>query len=630
MNDLEKYFASNSRNLIHKWAHYFDIYDRHFSRFRGTEVHVLEIGVRHGGSLQMWKHYFGGGARIYGVDINPHCQQLEEQQIRIFIGDQADRRFLHSLAERIPRIDILIDDGGHSMEEQRTTFEVLFPRVDKYGVYLCEDLHTSYWKRYGGGYHRRGTFIEYSKNFIDLLHAWHSEQPGRLAVTDFTRSAYSLHYYDSILVIEKRPMEKPYDLQTGYPRVAAFSVARPSFLERVARQTWMERLLEFLLEIGLQRRRPGAMPAFAPDRVQRILVVRKDNIGDVLCTTPALRALRRAFPTAHLAILVAEHCRAAVTGNPDVDEVLTYTKAKHRGGLRGLSALAALARLIQELRTRRFDLAIGMGRPCRRSTAWLAYATGARWRLGYRSAGLHPFPFFLNLGRECEATLSHEVDGCLNLLAALAVRPAGRELSLIPNPAVRSAVWGRLAAAGVRGGEPLAIVHISNRRETSRWPLPAFAEAADFLRERMGLRVVLSWAPGDAANPLFPGDDGQAEEVAGRMRSRPILLRTPTLEELIAAVSLSDFLLSTDGGPMHIAAALDIPQVVLFGGTDPVQWAPVSQRSAILFGQGRVDRISVEEVMKATEAVLSRSGGMRAPSAARFPDTMQAVPKGKG
>jgi ADP-heptose:LPS heptosyltransferase len=108
------------------------------------------------------------------------------------------------------------------------------------------------------------------------------------------------------------------------------------------------------------------------------------------------------------------------------------------------------------------------------------------------------------------------------------------------------------------------------------------------------------------------------------------MLRTPTLEELIAAVSLSDFLLSTDGGPMHIAAALDIPQVVLFGGTDPVQWAPVSQRSAILFGQGRVDRISVEEVMKATEAVLSRSGGMRAPSAARFPDTMQAVPKGEG
>jgi len=385
-----------------------------------------------------------------------------------------------------------------------------------------------------------------------------------------------------------------------------------------------ERCLEWAMEAGLHRRRPGRVSPFAAAEVRRILVVRKDNIGDVLCTTPALRALRRSFPDAHLAILVAEHCRAAVAGNPDVDEVLTYTKMKHRSGLWGLSAFAGLARVIRALRARRFDLAIVMGRPASRSSAWLAYATGAPWRLGYRSPALHPFPFFLNLGREPGGPLSHEVDSCLNLLAAIGVPAAGRELTLIPDPAARSAVWRRLAAEGVRGGEPLAIVHISNRRETSRWPLPAFAEAADFLRDRMGLRVVLSWAPGDAGNPYFPGDDGKAEEVAAQMRVRPILLRTPTLEELIAAVSLCDFVLSTDGGPMHIAAALDIPQVALFGATDPDQWAPVSQRSAVLFGKGRVDRISVEEVMKTTAAV------MRARSAGRFPDTMQAVPRGEG
>ncbi len=228
MNDLEKFFAGNSGNLIHKWEHYFEIYDRHFCRFKGTEVHVVEIGVRHGGSLQMWKRYFGSGAKIYGVDINPYCQQLEEEQISIFVGDQADRRFLQSLAERIPRIDILIDDGGHTMEQQRATFEVLFPHIEPSGVYVCEDLHTSYWRRFGGGYRRRGSFIEYTKNFIDLMHAWHSEQPKRLAVTDFTRSAYALHYYDSLLVIEKRPREKPVDLQTGYPWVPPFSDARPS------------------------------------------------------------------------------------------------------------------------------------------------------------------------------------------------------------------------------------------------------------------------------------------------------------------------------------------------------------------------------------------------------------------
>jgi hypothetical protein len=90
----------------------------------------------------------------------------------------------------------------------------IFDHVKEDGVYLCEDLHTSYWLRFGGGYKRRGTFIEYSKNFIDYLHAWHSEQRS-LKVNDFTRSVSSVHYYDSIVVIEKSPQSKPFDERTG-------------------------------------------------------------------------------------------------------------------------------------------------------------------------------------------------------------------------------------------------------------------------------------------------------------------------------------------------------------------------------------------------------------------------------
>ena len=82
MNDLEKYFHENTGRLIHKWKHYFEIYDRHFSRFRGTDVHILEFGVSQGGSLQMWKNYFGHRCKIYGVDINKHCKSLEEDQIK--------------------------------------------------------------------------------------------------------------------------------------------------------------------------------------------------------------------------------------------------------------------------------------------------------------------------------------------------------------------------------------------------------------------------------------------------------------------------------------------------------------------------------------------------------------------
>jgi len=100
------------------------------------------------------------------------------------------------------------------MIQQIVSYEELFDTVKDNGVYLCEDLHTSYWLRFGGGHKRRGTFIEYSKNFIDYLNAYHSEQKN-LKVNSFTKSVDSIHYYDSIIVIEKRKKEKPYTEMTG-------------------------------------------------------------------------------------------------------------------------------------------------------------------------------------------------------------------------------------------------------------------------------------------------------------------------------------------------------------------------------------------------------------------------------
>ena len=383
--------------------------------------------------------------------------------------------------------------------------------------------------------------------------------------------------------------------------------------------SWIARPLEYILEVGLHRRWPKSGLSFTGDHVRRILVVRKDNIGDVLCTTPALRALRRAFPTACLAILVAEHCRAAVEQNPDVDEILTYTKAKHRAESFGLAALWDLARVIQDLRARTFDLAVTMGRPCSRSSAWLAYASGARWRLGFSTPALQPFPFFINLGRNPGRMDSHEVDGCLDLLASVGIPAAGRRLTLIPNPDALVAIRQKIARAEVGSGG-MALIHISNRREASRWSLAAFAETADRLHNQLGLSIMLSWAPGDANNPLFPGDDGRAEEIAQRMQTRPILLRTPYLDDVIAAVSVCDFILSTDGGLMHMAAALDIPQVVLFGKTSTLQWAPVSEKCTVVSRGGRVDQIPVDEVVAASIAVVSRWGhhrpaGVASPSA---------------
>jgi SAM-dependent methyltransferase len=218
-NPLAEYFLDNTGRLIHKWHHYFEVYHRHFERFRGRAPVVLEFGVSHGGSLQMWRHYFGRDAFIIGVDIDPACAQLAEERIAVVIGDQDDRTFLRDLRRRFPRVDILIDDGGHTMTQQITTFEELYAHVRPDGVYLCEDLHTSYWPQFGGGVRREGTFIEYSKALIDRLHAWHSAEPG-FAVDEFTRNAFALHYYDSILVIEKRPIPKPVHSRTGRPTLS--------------------------------------------------------------------------------------------------------------------------------------------------------------------------------------------------------------------------------------------------------------------------------------------------------------------------------------------------------------------------------------------------------------------------
>jgi len=94
-NPLENYFYTNRKNIIHKWAHYFDIYHSHFKSFIDTKCVVLEIGVSMGGSLQMWKQYFGAEAKIYGVDIQPACKKFEEKNIEIFIGSQSDRDFFY-------------------------------------------------------------------------------------------------------------------------------------------------------------------------------------------------------------------------------------------------------------------------------------------------------------------------------------------------------------------------------------------------------------------------------------------------------------------------------------------------------------------------------------------------------
>ncbi len=117
----------------------------------------------------------------------------------------------------MPHIDILIDDGGHKMAQQITTFEELYPHVQPDGIYLCEDIHTSFMPEFGGGHRREGTFLEYGKALVDRLYGWYSRNHTVLTADEFTRATYALHFYDSVLVIEKSPKAPPQTSFTGTP-----------------------------------------------------------------------------------------------------------------------------------------------------------------------------------------------------------------------------------------------------------------------------------------------------------------------------------------------------------------------------------------------------------------------------
>jgi len=199
-NDLEKYFHTMAKRPIHKWSNYFEVYELHLSRFRGTKVNLLEIGIEGGGSLQMWKWYFGQKAKIFGIDID-EAKLFEENKIKTFQCDQANRDQLKEVIGKMPTLDIVIDDGGHTMEQQIASFEVIYPAMSDEGVYICEDTHTSFFEEYGGGPGVKRTFMSVIKKYIDQLSAVHSRE--QVPMTDFTNSTDSIHFYNSIVVIEK-------------------------------------------------------------------------------------------------------------------------------------------------------------------------------------------------------------------------------------------------------------------------------------------------------------------------------------------------------------------------------------------------------------------------------------------
>ncbi|MGB7183245.1 MAG: class I SAM-dependent methyltransferase [Burkholderiaceae bacterium] len=160
----QAFLKSPNRSI--KYNTYFQIYDCLFSPFRDREITFVEIGVLGGGSLFMWREFFGDKARIIGVDLNPNAKKYEEAGFEIYIGSQNDPEFWKSFVKAVGPVDIVLDDGGHTYEQQIVTTEFLLDSIKDHGLLVVEDTHTSYMRGFGP---RRFSFLAYVKRFADRL-----------------------------------------------------------------------------------------------------------------------------------------------------------------------------------------------------------------------------------------------------------------------------------------------------------------------------------------------------------------------------------------------------------------------------------------------------------------------------
>lgn len=210
--ELEQWFWANKGRVVHKLTHYLPLYERYFGPYRNREVRFLEIGVNRGGSMEMWRHYFGPNAKIFGIDINPACAVFDGETARVRIGSQDDPRFLRSVVDEMGGLDIVLDDGSHMAKHIRHSFKTLFPMLSDNGIYMIEDLCTSYWWNYTGFFWQH-SFFRMIPGLIDDMHHWYHPYGQSMEATADNLSG--LHIHDSLMVIEKARMRQPIIVKTG-------------------------------------------------------------------------------------------------------------------------------------------------------------------------------------------------------------------------------------------------------------------------------------------------------------------------------------------------------------------------------------------------------------------------------
>lgn len=341
----------------------------------------------------------------------------------------------------------------------------------------------------------------------------------------------------------------------------------------------------------------------------KILVLRRDNIGDLVCTTPLIHALRHRFPEAFIGALVNSYNLPVLENNPDLNELFAYTKAKHRP--KGKSALGVYwdrLRLIARLRRIGFDYAILASPGFQPRLLGLARAIRARHIVGFtepgkKGAALIDMPAPYSVPRPL-----HEAEDVFRVLAPLGVEAALPPMQVFPDPKEVRRLEETLAARSWPSPATLVGLHISARKPSQRWPAQRFVELARGLHRDYHAAFMLFWSPGDSSNPLHPGDDAKAVEIIKALEGVPVLpCPSAELKQLIAGLSLCDRVVCSDGGAMHIAAGLGKPIVCFFGKSDRNRWHPWGVPHVLLQPDSKdVADISVEDALSAFKKLLDK------------------------
>jgi heptosyltransferase-3 len=341
---------------------------------------------------------------------------------------------------------------------------------------------------------------------------------------------------------------------------------------------------------------------------RKFLVIRRDNIGDLVCTTPLIHALRERYPKARLCVLVNSYNQPVVENNPDIDEVYAYMKAKHRGpGQSVLGVYWNRLRLMRELRRQRFDYAIIGGAHFLPRALRLARAIKPKHIIGFIESGKRGVNH-IDIG--VPYTLPHpmhEAQDIFRLLEPLGITGEPPRMHVFPSAAVVARAQAVLREKGLSPDNVIG-VHISARKPLNRWPAEKFAGMIRRLHQAHGAGFMLFWSPGSASNPRHPGDDEKAQQIMDAVKDIPVLAYpTDQLDQLIAGLSLCRAVVCSDGGAMHIAAALGKPILCFFGKSDKSRWYPWKATHVLLQPPSlNVANIDVDEAAHAFDQLLAR------------------------